>query len=119
MPEVDQAKLEKAHQARISGDYDTAKPLYDELLAADDQNAEIWWARGLTIMNMGEFDEAVECLRKSVELEPDNQRYLLDLGKHLAMLGMEEEAVRQFERVVEIDPSSREGGDATTQLSYY
>lgn len=119
MPEVDQAKLEKAHQARISGDYETAKPLYDELRQQDPENAEVCWALGLTVMNMGEFEEAIEHLRKSARLEPDNQRYLLDLGKHLAMLGMEDEAVEMFERVVEIDPASREGSDATTQLSYY
>jgi len=117
--EVDQSALGQAHACRVDGNYDEACRLYQQLADASPGAAEVWWGLGLTIMNMGEFDRAIECLEKAAELEPENQRYVLDLGKHYAMLGMDEEAKATFERAVTINPSSREGVEATTQLTYY
>jgi tetratricopeptide (TPR) repeat protein len=119
MSEIDQAGMDSAHQCRIAGSYEQARDGYIQLTEAVPGCAEAWWGMGLTIMNMGEFDEAIECLKKAVELEPDNQRYVLDLGKHFTMLGMDDEAKAAFEQVVALDPGSREGGEAATQLTYY
>jgi len=119
MADVDRNVLDQAHTCRVDGNYDDARTLYEQMLACCPDEAECWWGMGLTIMNQGEFDEAIECLKKAAELAPDSQRYILDLGKHYAMLGMDEEAKAAFERVVEMDPNSREGAEAGTQLSYY
>ncbi len=119
MADVDQALLDQAHAYRIEGNYDEARPRYQQLLEASPECAEAWWGLGLTLMNQGEFDESIECLKKAAELTPDNQRYVLDLGKHYAMLGMDEEAKAAYQQVLAVDPNSREGADAATQLSYY
>lgn len=119
MPDIDQAGMEQAHQCRTEGSYEQARDCYVELTQTTPDCAEAWWGLGLTIMNMGEFDEAIECLKKAAQLAPDNQRYMLDLGKHYAMLGMDDEAKAAFEQVVAMDPASREGADAATQLTYY
>jgi tetratricopeptide (TPR) repeat protein len=119
MAEVDENLLAQGHACRIDGNYEEAKKCYSSLLEACQDAAEVWWGFGLTIMNMGDFDEAIECLKKAVELEPESQHYLLDLGKHYAMLGMDAEAKAAFEAVIAIDPASREGAEAATQLTYY
>ncbi len=119
MAESSNHDLATAHQSRVSGDYDTAHGLYKAIVDSDAAVAEAWWGLGLTLMNMGEFDESISCLEKATELEPGSQRYLLDLGKHQTMLGMFDEAKPVFERVVEIDGSSREADEARNQLSYY
>lgn len=119
MAEVDEDLLEQAHACRVDGNYDEAKECYSRLLEACQDAAEVWWGFGLTIMNMGDFDEAIECLKKAAAMEPESQHYLLDLGKHYAMLGMDDEAKAAFEAVVTLDATSREGAEATTQLTYY
>ena len=119
MAEVDEDLLEQAHACRTDGNYDEARKCYSRLLEVCQDAAEIWWGFGLTIMNMGDFDEAIECLKKAAAIEPESQHYLLDLAKHYAMLGMDGEAKVAFEAVVALDATSREGAEATTQLTYY
>ncbi len=119
MPKVDQAVLDQAHACRICGDYEGARAHYQELLDANPEAPEVWWGMGLAIMNQGEFDEAIACIEKSTELDPSSQRYVLDLAKHYAMLGMDDEAKAAFERVIELGADTREGSEAASQLTYY
>lgn len=111
-------KLSEAHSQRINGNYDEAVVLYREFLETDAGSAEGWWGLALVLMNTGEFDEALEVFAKAVALD-ERPKYLLDLGKLQTMLGMDDEAKPVFERVVELDPGSREADDARNQLRYY
>lgn len=119
MAESSTHDLAAAHASRVSGDYETAHGLYRAIVECDSTAADAWWGLGLTLMNMGEFEESICCLEKAIELEPESQRYLLDLGKHQTMLGMFDEAKPVFERIIEIDGSSREADEARNQLRYY
>lgn len=111
--------LASAHALRVSGNYDDAQVLYQQLVAADETLAEAWWGLGLTLMNQGEFDESIACLQKATALEPNSQRYLLDLGKHQTMIGLFDDAKPVFERIIELNESSREADEARNQLRYY
>lgn len=111
--------LAAAHSHRIAGEYDAAHELYQRIVQLDESVGDAWWGLGLTLMNMGEFDESIACLEKASSIDPQNQRYLLDLGKHQTMLGMFDEAKPVFERVVALDDSTREAEDARNQLRYY
>ncbi len=116
---ADSDRLEQAHEYRVDGQYDEAMGLYEHVLAEDPGCAEALWGLGLCLMNTGEFDDALAKIVQATELEPTNQQYLLDAGKHYTMLGMYEEARPFFDRVVELDPNSRHGVEAQKQLSYY
>jgi len=107
-----------AHSCRQQGQYEEAHALYQQAVEADASVAEAWWGLGLTLMNMGEFEESISCLEKASALDPTSQRYLLDLGKHQTMLGMYDEAKPVFERVIELNETSREADDARNQLRY-
>jgi tetratricopeptide (TPR) repeat protein len=111
--------LQEAHEHRINGDYEQAIGLYQQILGEEPEQAEALWGLGLSLMNMGDFDEALESICKASDLEPQNQLYLLDAGKHYTMLGMYDEAKPFFEKVMEIDAGSKYGADAQKQLSYY
>lgn len=119
MAENPSQKLTDAHAQRISGAYEDAAVLYRQLLDDDGQVAEAWWGLGLVLMNIGEFDEALEALDKALTIDPNQLKFLLDLGKLQTMLGMFEEAKPVFERIVELDGSSREADEARNQLRYY
>jgi cytochrome c-type biogenesis protein CcmH/NrfG len=118
MAEIAEGQLKDAHSQRIAGNYDEALVLYRQVIEADAGASEGWWGLGLVLMNTGEFDEALEALAKAGEIE-ERGRYLLDLAKLQTMLGMDDEAKPLFERVVALDPGSREAEDARNQLRYY
>ena len=111
--------LSAAHSHRIGGEYDEASRLYRVVLEANDSLAEAWWGLGLTLMNMGEFEDSVAALEKATQLDTTSQKYLLDLAKHQTMLGMFDEAKPVFERVIELNAGTREAEEARNQLRYY
>jgi tetratricopeptide (TPR) repeat protein len=111
--------LEQAHEHRTNGEYDVAIELYQQVLAAEPELAEALWGLGLSLMNTGEFDQALETIVHACEADPQNQLYLLDAGKHYTMLGMYDEAKPFFERVVALGADTKYGVDAQKQLSYY
>jgi len=80
--------LEQAHEHRINGEYDEAIDLYQQVLTDQAELAEALWGLGLSLMNTGEFDEALEIIVRACDAEPDNQLYLLDAGRHYTTLGM-------------------------------
>jgi tetratricopeptide (TPR) repeat protein len=116
---AESSTLQEAHEYRINGRYDEAVELYQQILDEHPDNAEALWGLGLSLMNSGEFDEALVKICEAVDVEPQNQLYLLDAGKHYTMLGMYEEARPFFEKVVSIDAASKYGVEAQKQLSYY
>ncbi|MEI6502438.1 MAG: tetratricopeptide repeat protein [Armatimonadota bacterium] len=118
MADSSNGQLSQAHSLRIGGSYDEALLLYRQVVEADASAADAWWGLGLVLMNIGEFDEALEVFAKSAEID-ERPKYLLDLGKLQTMLGMFDEAKPVFERVVALDENSREADDARNQLRYY
>jgi TolB-like protein/DNA-binding winged helix-turn-helix (wHTH) protein/Tfp pilus assembly protein PilF len=69
---------------------------------------------GLTV-NRGQYDLAIEWNRKRLELDPNNPRAYLDLGRVYRLRGMYEEAIVQIEKGVEL--SGEEPG-ALSALGY-
>jgi len=116
---ADKEALQQAHEYRINGRYDEAIELYEQVLAEEPDHAEALWGEGLSQMNSGDFDEALAKICRASDLEPQNQLYLLDAGKHYTMLGMYDEARPFFEKVIELDATSKHGVEAQKQLSYY
>jgi Flp pilus assembly protein TadD len=55
---------------------------------------------------MGEHEEAVAASRRALELEPDNQKFVNDLGWSLTESGELEKARGTLERAVAMDPTS-------------
>ena len=116
---ADSEALQEAHEYRINGQYDEAIDIYRQVLGETPEQAEALWGLGLSLMNSGDFDVALEKICQAADLEPENQLYLLDAGKHYTMLGMYDEARPFFEKVVALDPASKHGSEAQKQLSYY
>ncbi|MBM3476088.1 MAG: tetratricopeptide repeat protein [Armatimonadetes bacterium] len=115
-----QTRLDEANQARIALDYDRAKVLYEAVLDALPNSAAGKHGLGFVLMmGYGEFDAGLGMMEEAAKLAPDNQRIILDLAKSYAMLGEDDKVKPLLERVVGLDPSTREGQDARNQLQYY
>lgn len=63
--------------------YPEARPLLERTVAAEPKNAAAWYQLGMVWRARHDteaFEQAVKCLKASVELEPSNARYLADYG---------------------------------------
>lgn len=103
-----EARLERAIQHKIQGEYDDAVTLLSGVLAESPNHARTHHQLGLVYGFTGLFDESVEEMETAARLDPDSILILNDLGKTHTMLGDYEKAIPVFERVLERDPLNEE-----------
>jgi len=63
-----------------------------------------WHHLGRTLARQGKYDEAVECLTRSIALSPKVARAHLDLGNYLVKQNKLDEAIACLHQAIELDP---------------
>jgi tetratricopeptide (TPR) repeat protein len=58
----------KANALDSMGKHEDAIRCYDNSLKCDDQNAECWFNKGLTLKKMGKEDEGLACINLGVQI---------------------------------------------------
>ena len=68
----------------------------EEFLAKDPSNARIWFSRGSLFADIGEFEKALECFDKVIELDRDHMGAWNGRAYALSQLGRTEEATESY-----------------------
>ena len=77
----------------------------------------IWHALGLNLVRQKRHADAIDPLRKAVELEPERARYAYVLGVALDSVGRSPEARRVLEQALVRHPADQELRMALDELS--
>ena len=96
--------LAKGRRLERDGLYAEAVAFYTSLLADGPPDSRWHYRLGCTCLKNGDPVAAEQAFRSAVDLEPDNPRYLTNLGVALDRLGRREDAVRSYKR------AARQGG---------
>ncbi len=83
--------------------------ILDRIFPADENQAERLFQKGSRSLNRGQFDLALRQFNDALCLDPGHFRTWNGRGIACQELGLEDEAIRCFERALEIDPLFREG----------
>jgi TolB-like protein len=83
-------------------DYESAAAQYRRLQAIRPNSPEAFGSLGLIYRRQGRWADAVENLRKSIELDPQNVRYRTVLSGHLLTMRHYTEAQAEMDRVVQM-----------------
>jgi len=110
------AAYQRAFQLRCDGRYREAKTELLAVLQVNPRHCDARWQMGLIQGFEGDFEGSVETLTKVSADFPDNIHILNDLAMTQMMLGYEDDAVANFERILRVDPSHE---NAKKQLAYY
>ena len=62
-----------ADMAFDAGDFEEALKSYSEALATDENDADAWCGRGLTLRKMGRFEEALEAYDRALRIDPNRE----------------------------------------------
>jgi len=96
-------------------DYRGAIAAFDRALEIDAALPHVWNDRGVCYRTLGNYDEALRCFLRAVELAPGNSEVLYDMGETLEQLGVMQmnnryldAAVETFKMVVNNLPNSME-----------
>jgi tetratricopeptide (TPR) repeat protein len=105
----------------VGGEYEVqekfteAAEIYAKLIDLDDQSAEGYNSLGRMLAAQGKYEEAVEKLQKSIQIDPNDSLFSQDLavtyeqwGKHLLDQKSYSDANDKFNKAIEADLQSKE-----------
>ena len=87
-------------------DYARATEQYQRLAVLRPNDAEVFGSLGLIYRRQGRWSEALSTLRRAVQIEPRNLRYVRTLQQLAQALNLWEEAAAVQRRIVELQPDS-------------
>jgi serine/threonine-protein kinase len=87
-------------------DYNAALREFGTAHSGDPGNGDIAWARGLVERRLGQWDQALADLRRSVELDPRSVVKTLDLSEVYQRRRDYAEAERYLTRALDLEPNS-------------
>lgn len=88
-----------------SGHYQEALTIYDKVLKAEPDNAEVWYHRGMALHDLNDYEEAIASYNRALESEPDDIAVWIDRGQSLDKLGRYEEAQASYGHALDINPT--------------
>jgi tetratricopeptide (TPR) repeat protein len=88
------------------GKYDEARGAYDQARGAAEGCAEAAYNHGSLNEDTGDVEAAVSCYRRALDVSPDYADAHFNLAGALARAGRGEEAVRHWQRYLELDSGS-------------
>jgi len=83
------------------GDFKIAISYHDKALKLSPNNPFIINNRGLTIMEMKNYDGAVKDFHRSLELLPEGNPALLNIGTALSLNGRYKESIKYFDQAIQ------------------
>lgn len=96
--------FEEGQNAHERGDLNLAVSLYTGALAADPSLFQAYYQRAMALAALGRSEEAEADLRKTISLKPDFARAHRALGQLFLDRGLLEDAKRELERAMELEP---------------
>ncbi len=94
---------EKAKKAMENCEFEESIKYYEEILK-EKNNSEVWNNLGTAYLNLDNFNKAVECFNKSLELNPQQFVALNNLGVIHVQEGKFDEAISYFRKAINIKP---------------
>ena len=75
-----------------------------EVLMACSRKKTDWYNKGVALVKMGLYGEAVKCFDRVIELNPNNADAWTNRGRALVEMGRYTEAIKSHDRAIEISP---------------
>jgi tetratricopeptide (TPR) repeat protein len=82
---------------------------FDEVLDISDLNFhKAWHNRGISLGNLGKYEESIASCNRAIELAPDDHKAFYNRGLSLFCLGKYEEAIASYDRAIKLAPDDHE-----------
>lgn len=98
--------LSRAIRAHQAGDLGAAARIYDEILRHDPDHADALHLSGVVAFQRGRMDDAVDLIKKAVEIDGRQAAYHANLGRVLQASGRSEDAVQSYEQAIDLEPET-------------
>ncbi|RED49694.1 tetratricopeptide repeat protein [Aestuariispira insulae] len=96
--------MQRGIQAMGSGQLVNAIDLFQEIIRIDPDYAEAWNKLATVRYMLGEFEQSVEDVDRTLDLEPRHFGALAGLGMNFEALGNAKAAINAYRRALEVNP---------------
>ncbi len=104
-PSTDLSLAMKLHQ---TGEIAKAEQIYRRVLEVDGTCADAWHLLGVVALQRNHFEQAVECICRAIQLQPDAALAHCNLGVAYKSLGRYDEAVGSYRQALNLQPDYAE-----------
>ena len=115
--------VNEAFKCHSAGNIYEAKKYYQYLIKEGFQNADVFNNYGIILKELNQYQEAGLAFRKSIEINPKDDKSYANLGGILEELGQCQEAELYMRKAIKINPSNAVAyanlGSLLTKLGYY
>jgi len=103
---VSRERLEAAVQHQRAGRFREAVVIFQELLHAAPNDADVMQRLGVALAQLGQPEQGAPLIAASLQLQPARPSALLNLARALLALGHPEDALRCCERTISLDSAA-------------
>lgn len=104
-PSSAEAVTSKANYLREKNQFEAAMNLFERAISLNPGYATAYHWYGLLADSMGDDNKSLMLYRKAAESDPHSQVIQSNIGFKLLEAGKKEQAMQQFDRVIEFDPN--------------
>lgn len=99
--------LARAQESIANENFGKALDWLNQALDANPQAPEIYLQIARGYFFIGEFERSIKYMRHAVEQQPGNADFRYHLGRFLEEAGFRDEALNQYQRAIQLNPSHR------------
>jgi tetratricopeptide (TPR) repeat protein len=99
---------EQADTARSQGRWTEAMEHYDEAIAADPSDPELYHSRGNCAYALQQYRQAADDYDNALRLDPDNAKVLLDRAAALVWLKEYNKAIADYSKIIKGDSNNKQ-----------
>jgi len=100
--------MEEAKAEVDKGAFEDARPMLEEILRFEPENADAYNLLGYTLRNLNELDLAMENYDKALSIDPAHANALEYQGELFLKLGRKDDADKNLVKIAEVCPSGCE-----------
>jgi len=105
-----------AHTYKELEDFRQARAYCAKAEAVEPKSQELWNLAGFCHFKLCEYDEAIECFEKAIEIDPGSAIDYANIGSNLRDKGDAEGAITMYQKALSLDPTIEFARDSLQRL---
>ena len=97
-------KIQDSNSMHKQGTSNKTRTIFDDAIERNPKDATAWYNKGVALVNLGKYFEAINCFGKATAINPKDAATLYNKGVVLFTLGKYPEAIKYYDKSLKLNP---------------